>query len=299
MKMEVKYGDAHCELTIPHFEYGSVIGGSLITPYSILKVGEAARASSGPFLEEICRQKGQKGLATFFVKWQQIEIFPEFYNRQITPSNPRSYINFVSRKMKVHHCLLPIGKSSQFLEDTVIDVETGKPLFLLAVLIVNIDPATRKPAPFPSALKSYFTPERCENRLKINGKLPPSSQKRFEPPSGDARIFSRLSVINVRHIDRNRHVNQAVYANICYDCLGDAFSKSFFGDHGSIFDHSVRRMSLLYISDCGLGDKIDTIVWQDETEPLVFKFHIKKSSSVICQAEFQMFGNQPYKRSRL
>ena len=235
----------------------------------------------------------------FFIKWLQLEIFPEFYNRQMTSSEAFTYIDFASRKIRVYHHFLPVGKSSQFVEDTATDMDTGVPLFYTSVLTVNVDPTTRRPSPFPASFKNHFTPEICDRRIKLEGKLPPRCQEQFSLPNEKSKIFIRSATITVRQIDRNKHANHVVYGDLCYDCLGDAFAQSVFGDLGSIFDHNIRRMSFLYLDECSLGDKIDTIVWQDQNEFLVFKFHIKKGSVIICQAEFQLFNRNLREKSRL
>lgn len=178
-------------------------------------------------------------------------------------------------------------------------IETNIPLFTKSEIIVNVDSTTRRPAPLPKGLKDYITPERCQNRIKIKQRLEPHGQKLFEflPAGGVYHVWN--CIISVRLIDYFNHANQATYVDTCYDCLGDAFAKSVFGKTGPLLDHNLRRLSILYLKELTLGDTVVTTVWQESLGSLVFKFHMKKDSVIVCQLGMELFPRKFTPKSNL
>ncbi|XP_077972390.1 uncharacterized protein LOC144427293 [Styela clava] len=286
--MEIVFGKHHCEIGIKHLDYGQVIGGVRYAPSGLLKLLEMGRAVGSELFRRLCDSAGEEHNHMIFLKWQQVEILPSFYKKEADPDDPTTSIDFVNQKKRMFHFFLPISNTSRRIENWVFDSGTGTPIMTASVLSVNINPETRRPLRFNNYLKNYFSPKNLSSANMQFQKLPPSCMSEYKMP--DSVLFHSLPTqITVRYVDRNGHTNQSAYGDICYNCLADAISKKVFFLFGSIFDYKIRRMSFLYLKESLLGDKVEAIVWQDESHNWKFKFHIKKDGIVLCQAEFMFY----------
>lgn len=287
--MEVKFGETHTELTVQHLDYGNIIGARQLNPTCLFKLAEILSHMYTIMQRNITKQAGEDFADVLFVKWQQMEILPGFYKRPIEFLEPMTYLDCLKRKLQVLHYCLPIKKSMQPHCFAAIDNETDAPLFVTSVVSVNVDPTLGRPTPFPLSLRNYFTSDRCQKPTWYKNIGQPKCRKEFSFQPIENKFYTRKCTVGIRHVSRFNYITQSALVEICLECFGEALAKSTFGSTGSIFERQVRRVSMLYLQISNFGDILETSVWQDKCHPLVFKFHVKKGSVVVCQAEIELY----------
>ena len=91
-------------------------------------------------------------------------------------------------------------------------------------------------------------------------------------------------------IDDLGHTNFVAYTRFCFDAAMDAVYHekltNFFGD---IFLYNTREMESLYRGESRAGDQLVITCWENEDDPWVLHFDIKKDDTDIFQATINFF----------
>ncbi|XP_039264086.2 uncharacterized protein LOC120339913 [Styela clava] len=290
--MDFVKGRTHTEIGLQHLDYGHVIigGDFVVSPFSILKNFQFSRGFSNTHMREMMKESGLHQNLMTFIRWQQMEYLPSYYEGD-SGAIPR-YRAFVKRPYRLFHYNLPIGKTSLNFENVMVDMVTKKPVVCATGMFVNIDPEKRRPAPFPKCLQNHYTEENCEKVPFNYQKMEPKCSVKYDKPQNVVSHTLTSKVVS-RLVDSYKHMNDCSYVILCFDCLSDAISSNVFSLKGSIIDYRIRRVSLLYLKECVLGDIINTVVWQSEQNKWEFKFHVMKNDEVLCQSEIEFFPTNP------
>lgn len=197
--------------------------------------------------------------------------------------------NFMNAKYSVLIQDVSVGKTSRSFNNFVTDESRKVVWFAHKNQVVAIDSVTRRPKSYGDEYKKYFKECRKYNVINYRWLHPDCCTLKYDI-SSNCKTYKRTSIVSSMHIDINNHANQSTHVGFCFDCLAEAVATGFCANMtDSIFKYPLRRYSTLYLKELNFDDTVDTIVWQNDSNPWVFHFHVMKTNQLICQVELEFF----------
>ena len=210
---------------------------------------------------------------TVFTVVMSYEFLPELYSRAKLDA---------SSKFALNTTLTGVGKSSFDLMTTMHDHNDGQCLACLKFKYAVVDFTTRKSVQIPANSKQKYA-------LYTKPSLAPNPYRQPARPSDSTHVFSWQRKVLPSDIDRNDHVNNSAYINICLDCAAEAAVAGHFTQFcEDIAFYRVKTLDILYQRESRFGDVLEVHCWEDPQKRLSLVFEIinKGNVSVQCLMSF-------------
>ncbi|XP_077993122.1 uncharacterized protein LOC144447089 [Glandiceps talaboti] len=203
-----------------------------------------------------------KSHSNVVVKAQEIEVNPAFY------SDWGSYSELLST-IEIPR----IGKGSFVMSNTTEWAKTKHALYKCSTLMVEFDLQTRKSTPFLENAVEKSKPF-------LSGQAPKFMNPLNYKPSSNAYHYS--FVVPPSDLDILLHVNNTNYLKYCMDCATFAARDRAYSIFIEDIQHyHVHTISMLYINESRLGDRLEVISWEDTDKPYILYFVIMKGVQEI------------------
>ncbi|XP_070535530.1 uncharacterized protein [Ptychodera flava] len=238
--------------------------------------GEAGRSiwsydSGGNRLASALRRNGH----TLFVLAQSFEFSPTCY----TDFSTKVPVVFVSR-------IVHVGRTSLVQRRELRIKRTGTVVATMLAQFVYVNLETRRPTPLPESYINTYLDE-------TNGQRP-KTHKHFSrfPPQG-VEIYYYPVVVSTKDVDENRHTSNTSYIKYCIDCfMFGARERAYSVIQGNLSDYPITNLSLQFVSESDLNDKLTVTSWADTAKPYQVHFVIQKDEREVAQCTLKFDVNR-------
>ena len=184
---------------------------------------------------------------------------------------------------RVSNRVADMGRSSIVFKAEVTEEKTGELLATSLSRHVLVKRTTRRSSKIPDVMR---------DRLKdvVSGEKPDNFDRLTMKPSS-AAIVCHFEVLP-SDTDSHKHLNNSSCIRMCHDALSKAkFQGKLRGGTGDIADLNVERMRVTYLSEVGVGEKLNVYVWEDEHKNGLFFFDLRDlSNKSVFQSIMSFYG---------
>lgn len=219
-------------------------------------------------------------LQTFFVLQVRAEISTELYK---TPG--------IAVKLKNISDVLHVGNSTITFRTIMMNETSGVVLAIHYWDNIHVNAKTRKAEPFPADFK-----QKVQKMLSM---APIQSPQRLRLPAVDRRncYCCKLVVRNI-DMDGNDHTTQVMYVEYALEIAAQATSSGYYKKlQGDICGYGVKNAQFVHTGESAAGDELLLMTWEDESNPLLIYFVIRKDSKDVCHAKIEFYD--PYVHSNI
>lgn len=210
---------------------------------------------------------------TFFLIHCTVKLESAFYKKVKK--------NDVWLKVKTSVKLLGLGKSTLLFQMAVRDMSDDELLASSLVKLTKVDSIVRRSSNFPDS----FTKKFAELLKTGTSQLP-----MFRPLKAPYNGFSHQFVIRPSDTDSNGHTTNYVYTELCLDCAHLAATKhDYFKRFTGDFDQP-KMVERYFAKECGEGDTVKVVVWEDGDSTTVLHFQIEKDNVLLFHANFDFYS---------
>lgn len=176
--------------------------------------------------------------------------------------------------------LLGIGKSTLLFHMTIMDMSDDEILGSTLIKMAKVDSITRRSSHFSDSFLAKYA-----QFAKIGtSKLPP-----FKLTKAPDNSFNHQFVIRPSDTDANGHTSNSIYAMLCLDCADMAASKHDFFKRFSGDFEKPRLVERYFAKECGEGDTVNAVVWEDGHSTTMLHFQLFKDSVLLFQADIDFY----------
>lgn len=179
--------------------------------------------------------------------------------------------------------LIYIGNSSYRTLKTLRHLEKDVPYGTCSIQSVLVNRATRKPTQLPEWWRVKYEPY-CKNGKPL---------KMDKLTKGlHLKITSFPVTVYNSNCDWYKHTHFSSYIMFCYNAYIDGVNKGSY-DHvtQSSLDNGIKTLTISFIKESLLGDKLTVDSWEDFGKPNCLNFEIKKYNDVCCQVVITFHEN--------
>lgn len=172
--------------------------------------------------------------------------------------------------------LVYFGKSSYRTLKTLKHPEKDVPYGTFSLQSVLVSKATRKPTQLPEWWRLKYEPY-CKNGKPL---------KMDQLTKGiHTEITSYPVTVYNSNCDYYKHAHFSSYIMFCYNAYIDGVYK---GSYSHVtqrsLDNGIKTLTISFIKESLLGDKLIVNSWEDVRKPNSLNFEIKKENNICCQA---------------
>ncbi|XP_006817077.1 uncharacterized protein LOC102808960 [Saccoglossus kowalevskii] len=210
---------------------------------------------------------------SFFVRSQKITVYPAFY------SKIRHSISAVCTAR-----VIQVGKTSLVMVFDLQMKSTGEMISTCLLHYVCVSIKTRRSMPLPL---NYI-----HDHADLT-KIPrPTIVSEFPGfPTNPRNLFNYPIVVVSSDIDNNGHTNHSRYIEYCMVCADFAARERVYSIiRKDVTEYQVRDISLTYLGESLLNDKLLVTSWEDNRNPHIVYFVIHKDKRLIfwCSINFNI-----------
>jgi acyl-CoA thioesterase FadM len=162
--------------------------------------------------------------------------------------------------LTVKYWLSRVGGTSFQVNGEVYATESGKSIFRSSVVCVSVDKKTRKVTDHPKWWADKYREAASERSVKA---LRISLPKEY---SADNLISHSSMFVQPLHLDYYGHANNSSYMMFAMNAVLSAQMEKRLPWTTKEVENSIKRLECDFISDCGVGDKLDMFVYIDPAD---------------------------------
>ncbi|XP_059174192.1 uncharacterized protein LOC131954484 isoform X2 [Physella acuta] len=201
-----------------------------------------------------------------------IDISPDLHNRDVDKSTIDAAVQ--------HGYVGNSSETSRFL--LFLPGDTKNPLYQAETGCILVDPATRKPKPFPNWFKEKYRKGGFTDK--------PLILKPFERPP--VTFINKIKTMWLE-TDANNHVAFPAFiaysTNAIHAAIKDKKTAAMRGLTEEIILNGLKNLQIVNFQECLEGDHLDIHVWQDAADKHVVYCSAEKGSKKIAQIKFSYY----------